>query len=121
MYFITNYLRNAVIVIYAHRGNRLVEKFESKIVRLGDLLRIAIPPELLNSVELDDQTHVTIFVNNQGNLEIEVQGTDGPKSNCSICGHHKASRKCLNCGRHVCTSCFWVFGSLCKKCAKKVK
>ena len=32
----------------------------------------------------------------------------------------KASKKCINCGRKVCLSCFWAFGSLCKKCAKKV-
>lgn len=97
----------------------MVEKFQSKIVRLGELLRIAIPPELLDSVELTDQTPITIFVNDQGNLEIEIQGTDKPRTSCAICGHHKASRNCINCGRHVCPSCFWVFGSLCKKCAKR--
>ncbi len=97
----------------------MVEKFDSKIVRLGELLRIAIPPELLHTVDLRDQTPVTIYVNDQGNLEIEVQNTNGPRSNCSICGHHQATKKCINCGRHVCNKCFWIFGSLCKKCAKR--
>jgi len=98
----------------------LVEKFESKIVRLGELLRVAIPPELLNEIELTDQTPVTIYVNDQGNIEIEVQGDGASIPMCSICNHNKANKKCINCGRHVCLKCFWAFGSLCKKCAKRV-
>jgi len=99
----------------------LVEKFESKIVRLGEFLRVAIPPDLLNTIDLSDQTPVAIFVNEHGNIEIEVENQETPKSRCSICGHHDAAKKCINCGRHVCTGCFWVFGSLCKKCAKRTK
>jgi hypothetical protein len=90
-------------------------------VRLGELLRVAIPPDLLNTIDLTDQTPVTIFVNENGNLEIEVSGNTPPVSKCSICGNHNGNKKCINCGRHVCLSCFWAFGSLCKKCATKFK
>ena len=99
----------------------MVEKFESKIVRLGELLRIAIPPDLLNTIELTDQTPVTIFVNDQGNIEIEVARPGASRPMCAICNHNEATKKCINCGRHVCLSCFWAFGSLCKKCAKRIK
>ena len=96
------------------------EKFESKIIRLGEFLRIAIPPEISEETELADQTPVSVFVNDAGNIEIEVQSSTEVSSMCSICGHYAAKKKCINCGRHVCSKCFWEFGSLCKKCAKRV-
>jgi hypothetical protein len=98
----------------------LVEKFESKIIRLGEYLRIAIPPEISTETDLVDQTPVDIFINENGNIEIEVQNTDSSTTMCAICNHYEGSKKCINCGRHVCSKCFWMFGSLCKKCAKRV-
>ncbi len=117
---ITNYLNNVVLVIHAKRGNKLVEKFESRIVRLGELMRIAIPPELLKNIDIDEQTPVNMFVNESGNIEVEVQNATKGNTMCAICNHKEATKKCINCARHVCLSCFWAFGSLCKKCAKKV-
>ena len=98
----------------------MVEKFESKIIRLGEYLRIAIPPEITNETDLVDQTPVDIYINEKGNIEIEIQSTGTASTMCAVCNHYEASRKCINCGRHVCTKCFWMFGSLCKKCAKRV-
>ena len=97
----------------------MVEKFESRIVRLGEYLRVAIPPEISSEVDLVDQTPVIIFINDQGNIEIEFQGEGKSSTKCAICNHFEASKKCINCGRHVCSKCFWAFGSLCKKCAKR--
>jgi hypothetical protein len=74
---------------------------------------------MIKKLDIDDQTEVAIFVNDNGNIELEVQTDGGTISKCSICGNHKANKKCINCGRHVCLSCFWAFGSLCKKRAKK--
>ena len=96
------------------------EKFESRIIRLGEFLRIAIPPEIIAGTDLVDQTPVAIFINERGNIEIEVSKSEGSSDMCSLCGHYAASKKCINCGRHVCSKCFWAFGSLCKKCAKRV-
>jgi hypothetical protein len=98
----------------------LVEKFESRIIRLGEYLRIAIPPEISAETDLVDQTPVDVFVNEKGNIEIEVQSSGQTTNMCSICTHYAASKKCINCGRHVCLKCFWNFGSLCKKCAKRL-
>jgi hypothetical protein len=98
----------------------LAEKFESRIIRLGEFLRIAIPPEIIAETDLADQTPVAIFINERGNIEIEVSESEGGSDMCSLCGHYAASKKCINCGRHVCSKCFWAFGSLCKKCAKRV-
>ena len=97
----------------------MVEKFQSKIIRLGEFLRVAIPPEISNDVDLADQTPVSVYVNDQGNIEIEIEKSDSETTMCSICGRHKASKKCINCRRYVCLKCFWVFGSLCKKCARR--
>ena len=98
----------------------MVEKFESKIIRLGEFLRIAIPPEIVAETNAVDQTPATVFINERGNIEIEVTSDPDSIAMCSICGHYKATKKCINCGRHVCLKCFWAFGSLCKKCAKRV-
>ena len=97
----------------------MVAKFESRIIRLGEFLRIAIPPEISAEVDLVDQTPVNVFINDQGNIEIDVHSNGGTISMCALCGHYEATKKCINCGRHVCNKCFWNFGSLCKKCAKK--
>jgi hypothetical protein len=97
----------------------LVEKFESKIIRLGELLRIAIPPEISAETDLVDQTPVNVYVNEKGNIEIEVQSTSS-STMCAVCNRYAATKNCINCGRHVCSKCFWAFGSLCKKCAKRV-
>ena len=97
----------------------MVEKFQSKIIRLGEFLRVAIPPEISTDVDLADQTPVSVYVNDQGNIEIEVENSDSERTMCSICGHYKASKKCINCKRYVCLKCFWIFGSLCKKCARR--
>ena len=99
----------------------MVEKFESRIIRLGEYLRIAIPPEISSETDLVDQTPADVFVNEKGNIEIEVQSASSDDASmCSLCGHYRATKKCINCGRHVCSKCFWMFGSLCKKCAKRV-
>ncbi len=98
----------------------MVEKFESKIIRLGEYLRIAIPPEISAETDLVDQTPVDIFINENGNIEIEVQNTNKSTTMCAICNHYEGTKNCINCGRHVCSKCFWMFGSLCKKCAKRV-
>ncbi len=97
----------------------MVEKFSSRVIRLGEYLRIAIPLEIANTVNLADQTPVNIFINDQGNIEIELQESDAPNAMCAICGIYAARKKCINCGRIVCSKCFWAFGSLCKKCARK--
>ncbi len=99
----------------------MVEKFESRIIRLGEYLRIAIPPEISAETDLVDQTPVDVFVNEKGNIEIEIQSSNAESNDmCSLCGHYRATKNCINCGRKVCTKCFWMFGSLCKKCAKRV-
>jgi bifunctional DNA-binding transcriptional regulator/antitoxin component of YhaV-PrlF toxin-antitoxin module len=98
----------------------LVEKFETKLIQLGEFLRVAIPHEIQTKLNLNDQTPVIVSVNKDGNIELEIQLDGGAAMTCSICNHKKASHKCINCGRKVCLSCYWAFGSLCKKCAKKV-
>ena len=98
----------------------MVEKFESRVIRLGEFLRVTLPPEVLKNLELSEQTPVNVFVNDQGNIEVEVSSAGTGVTMCAICNHKEATKKCINCKRHVCLSCFWAFGSLCKKCAKKV-
>jgi bifunctional DNA-binding transcriptional regulator/antitoxin component of YhaV-PrlF toxin-antitoxin module len=90
------------------------------MIRLGEFLRVTIPPEIDQYLNLSEHSPVTVFINEQGNIEIEIQKSSSEASLCSICNHKKATKKCINCGRHVCLGCFWAFGSLCKKCAKKV-
>ena len=98
----------------------MAEKFESRIIRLGEFLRIAIPPEITSETNLVDQTPVTVFINERGNIEIEISASESNSDMCSLCNHYAATKNCINCGRHVCSKCFWAFGSLCKKCAKRV-
>ena len=98
----------------------MVEKFETKLIKLGEFLRVAIPHEIQNELNLSDKTPVIVSINKDGIIELEVQIADGAVLTCSICNHKKATKKCINCGRKVCLGCFWAFGSLCKKCAKKI-
>jgi hypothetical protein len=93
-------------------------KYQTRVTRKGDNTRVKIPNDILAKVTLADKELLQIFLNERGNIEIEIKKRDPSAIMCMICNNVPAKRKCINCGRMACSNCFWELGGLCRKCTK---
>jgi antitoxin component of MazEF toxin-antitoxin module len=93
-------------------------KYQTRVTRKGDNTRVKIPNDILAQVTLADKELLQIFLNERGNIEIEIKKRDPSAIMCMVCNNLPAKRKCINCGRMACSNCFWELGGLCRKCTK---
>lgn len=95
--------------------------FKRQLARIQDELYLPLPNELIEAAGITEGMALEITLNAQGHIEIGKPGTAGAAAGqeCELCHSKNAHYKCINCGRHACSNCFWELASLCRACAKK--
>jgi hypothetical protein len=95
-------------------------KFKIKIIKKGTSCFIKLPDQFCEDMELEKCEELIGKTTPSGSLELKRPMDKGEL--CMIC-HKRPHRdtKCINCGKYVCSGCYWELGGLCHDCLGKKK